>query len=110
VEEVSALSVLHGDLWVTIAIYNSDGILVGPRTIRHEAFEIGLLHAVFSHEFVEFSPHNTLDLRVFRLHVTHSNGHDLAVYCIVYVICHCGSCLDTLNMVKHEPSVLQISS
>jgi hypothetical protein len=64
VEETSALSVLHGDLGITIAIDDSDNIPIGLCTIRHEAFEVGILDAVLCHEIVEFSPHDTLDLRV----------------------------------------------
>jgi hypothetical protein len=109
-QEASALSVLHGDLWVTTTIDNLDGIPIGLRTVRHEAFEVGILHAIFSHEFIEFSPHDTLGLRVLRLHVTYGNGHDLAICCIVHMTRHCGPFLDTLDMVKHEPCILQISS
>jgi hypothetical protein len=110
IQEASALSVLHGDLWITIAIDDSDAIPVALCTVRHEAFEVGVLHTVFSHEFVEFSPHDKLDLLVLRLHVTYGNGHDLARSCIVHVTCHCGPFLDMLNMVKHESRILQISS
>jgi hypothetical protein len=110
VEETSALSVLHGDLWVTTAINDSDSIPIGLGTVRHEAFEVGILHAVLCHEIVEFSPHDTLDLRVLRLHVTDGNGHDLAIRCIVHVTRHCGPFLDMLDMVKYESSVLEISS
>jgi hypothetical protein len=63
-EETSALSVLHGDLWITIAIDNSDSILIGLSTVCHEAFEVGILDAVLCHEIVEFSSHDTLDLCV----------------------------------------------
>jgi hypothetical protein len=59
---------------------------------------------------LSFSPHDTLDHRVLGLHVIHGNGHDLAIHYIVYVTRLCGPFLDTLNMVKHEPHVLQISS
>jgi hypothetical protein len=110
VEEISALSVLHGDLWITTTIDDSDSIPIGLCTVRHEAFEVGILDAVLCHEIVEFSPRDTLDLRIFLLHVTCRDGHDLAIRCIVYVICHCGPFLDLLDMVKHEPSVLEISS
>jgi hypothetical protein len=64
VEETSALPILHGDLWVTTAIDDSDSIPVGLCIVRHEAFEVGILHTVHSHEIVEFSPHDTLDFRV----------------------------------------------
>jgi hypothetical protein len=64
VEEISALSVLHGDLWITTTIDDVDIIPIGLCTVRHEAFEVGILHAVLSHEIVEFSPHDTLDLHV----------------------------------------------
>jgi hypothetical protein len=70
VEETSALSVLHGDFWITTAIYDSDHIPFGLRTVRHEAFEVGILYTVLSHEIIKFSPHDTLDLCVLRLHVT----------------------------------------
>jgi hypothetical protein len=110
VEETSVLSVLHGDLWVTTAINDSDSIPIGLGTVCHEAFEVGILHAVLSHEIVEFSPHDTLDLCVLRLHVTYGNGHDLAIRCIVHVTRHCGPFLDTLDMVKHDPRILEISS
>jgi hypothetical protein len=39
-EETSALSVLHGDLWITTAIDDSDSIPIGLCTVRHEAFEV----------------------------------------------------------------------
>jgi hypothetical protein len=78
--------------------------------LDYKAFEVWLLHALLLHEFVEFFLHNALDLCVYQLHVTHGNGHDLAVHCIVHVTRHCGPCLDTLDMVKHEPRVFQISS
>jgi hypothetical protein len=60
VQEACALSVLHGDLWVTTTIDNTDSIPVGLRIVRYETFEVWLLHAVLSHDFVEFYPHNTL--------------------------------------------------
>jgi hypothetical protein len=109
-EEASALSVHHVDLWRTTAIDDSDDVLVGLYIVCHEAFEVGLLHTVLSHEFIEFSPHNALDLSVFQLHVTYGNGHDLAIHYNVHMTCHCGPLLDTLDMVKHEPRVLHISS
>jgi hypothetical protein len=64
VEETSALSVLHRDLWITTAIDDSDSIPIGLSTVRHEAFEVGIHDAVLCHEIVEFSPHDTLDLCV----------------------------------------------
>jgi hypothetical protein len=79
-------------------------------TVRHEDFEVGILYAVLSHEIVEFSLHDILDLWVLQLHVTYGDGHDLAIHCIVHVTRHCGPFLDTLDMVKHEPSILEISS
>jgi hypothetical protein len=110
VEETSALLVLHGDLWITTAIDDSDSIPIGLCIVRHEAFEVGILDAVLCHEIVEFCPHDTLDLCVLRLHVTYGDGHDLAICCIVHVTCHSGPLFNTLDMVKHEPSVLEISS
>jgi hypothetical protein len=41
---------------------------------------------------------------------TYSDGHDLAIPCIVHMTHHCGPFLDMLDMVKYEPSVLKISS
>jgi hypothetical protein len=65
VQEARALLVLHGDLWVTIAIDDLDSIPIGLCTVRHVAFEVGFLYAVLFYEIVEFSPYDTLDLRVF---------------------------------------------
>jgi hypothetical protein len=65
VGETRALSVRHGDLWVTTAIDDSDSIPIDLCSVHHEAFEVGILYAVFSHEIVELPPHDTLDLRVF---------------------------------------------
>jgi hypothetical protein len=62
--ETSTFSILHGDLWITTAIDDSHSIPIGVRTVYHEAFEIGLFQAVFSYEFVEFFPYNTLDFCV----------------------------------------------
>jgi hypothetical protein len=47
VEETCALLVLYGDLWITNAIDDSDNIPIGLHTVRHEAFEVGILHVVF---------------------------------------------------------------
>jgi hypothetical protein len=110
VEERSALLVLHGNLWITTAIDNSDNIPIGLYTVCHEAFEVGILHAVFSHEIIEFSPHDTLDLRVFQLHITYGDGQLLAIHCIIHVIRHSGPLLDILDMVILEPCILEISS
>jgi hypothetical protein len=52
VEETSMLSVLHGDLWITTAIDDSDIIPIGLSTIGHEAFEVGILNAILCHEIV----------------------------------------------------------
>jgi hypothetical protein len=109
-EETSALSVLHGDLWITAAINDLDSIPIGLCTVRHEAFEVGILDAVLCHEIVEFYPNDTLDLGVLRLHVTYGDGHDLAICYIVHVTRHSGPLFNTLDMVKHEPSILKISS
>jgi hypothetical protein len=72
--------VLHRDLWVTTAIDDLDGIPIGLRTICLEAFEVGLLHAVFSHEFIKFSLHNTLDL-----HASNCMSHMAMVMTLQYV-------------------------
>jgi hypothetical protein len=105
-QEASTLLVLHGNFWITTTKDDLDGIPIGLRTVNHEASEVGLLYAVFSQEFVEFFPNNILDNRVSGLHVTHGNGHDLAICCIVHVTCHCGPFLNTLDMAKHEPRIL----
>jgi hypothetical protein len=63
-QEASALLVLHEDLWVTTAIDNTDGIPVDLCIVRHESFEVWLLHTILFHDFIEFSPHNTLHLHV----------------------------------------------
>jgi hypothetical protein len=110
VEEISALSVLYGDLWITTAIDDLDSIRIGMCTFHHEALEVGIFHAVISLEIVEFFPHDTLDLCVLRLHVTYGNSHDLTICCIIHVIRHSRPLLDILDMVKHEPRILQISS
>jgi hypothetical protein len=110
VEETSAFSILYGDLGITTAIDDSDSIPIGLCTVCHEAFEVGILDAVLCHEIIQFSLHDTLDLGVLRLHVTYGDGHDLAIRSIVHVTRHCGPFFDTLDMVKHEPSVLEISS
>ena len=98
------------NLGITFAIDDLDNILIGMCTVRHEAFEVGILNAILCHEIVQFSPHDTLDLGVLQLHVTYGNGHDLAIRCIIHVILHCGPFFDAVDMVKHEPSVLKISS
>jgi hypothetical protein len=52
VEETNVLLILHGDLGITTAIDNSDNIPIGLYTVRHEAFEVGILDAVRCHEIV----------------------------------------------------------
>ena len=110
VEETIVLSIFHGDLWITTAIDDLDSIPICLCTICHEAFEVGIPDTILCHEIIQFFPYDTLDLRIFRLHVTYGDGHDLAICCIILVTCHCGPFFDMLNMVKYEPSVLKISS
>jgi hypothetical protein len=98
--------IFHGDLWVTTIIDDLDGILVSLCIVRHDAFKAGLFYVVFSHEFIELSLYHTLNHCVLKLHVTHGNGHDLAICCIIHVTSHYGPILDKLDMVKHEPHVL----
>jgi hypothetical protein len=42
VEETSVLMVLHGNLWITTSIDDSDSIPIGLCTVCHEAFEVGI--------------------------------------------------------------------
>jgi hypothetical protein len=50
VQEAGVFLVLHGNLWVTTAIDDSDSIPISLRTVRHKAFEVGLFQTIFSHE------------------------------------------------------------
>jgi hypothetical protein len=46
--------VFHGDLWVTIAIDDLDGIPVGLHTVHHEALKLGFSTPFFLMSLLSF--------------------------------------------------------
>jgi hypothetical protein len=62
-----------------------------------------------SHDVVEVVPEQHLNIFVLRLEVAASNSHDALVRPVVNVAGHGGPLGDTFDMVRHDPSMLEIT-
>jgi hypothetical protein len=75
--------------------------------ISHESFKFWFWKLV-QHHLIKFFPHDLLSFSVLKLHVTNRNGHHFTIRKIVHMKSHSCSTINTLHMIKHDPSVLQI--
>jgi hypothetical protein len=110
VKEARSLLVFHGHRCIFVSVDNTDSIPIGLSAICHKPFEVWLKNIVASHNSVEvFSNHN-LSSGILELHVTDGNGHYSTKGGIINMARHCSPTLHTLNMVKHEPGVFEVST
>ena len=109
-EVVSSLTLLDWDLGISGAVDNPHGTPIGFNTFHHETFEVWLWDSMPSHDVVEVKPKKHLSILVLGMEVVASDGHDALVRPVVYVAGHGGPLGDALNMVGHDPSMLEISA
>jgi hypothetical protein len=91
------------------SIDNPNCIPIGLCTVRHEPFEVNFSNAMSVHNFIEPMPKKALRRDILRLHITYCNSHNPAVGRVIDMASHGCPPLDTLDMVKHDPSILQIT-
>jgi hypothetical protein len=63
-----------------------------------------------SHDVVEVVPEQHLNILVLRLEIAASNSHDALVGPVVHVASHGGPLGDSFDMVRHDPSILEITA
>src|SRR6202161_4771595 len=61
------------------------------------------------HNLIEPMAKKALRRDILRLHITYCNSHNSAVGRVIDMASHGRPPLDTLDMVKHDPSILQIT-
>ena len=98
----------HAQQWIFGPVGNPDGIPIGLRIVRHEAFEMRLGDSMLSHNVVEVMPEKDLSIIVLGLEVAASDDHEALVGFVVYVAGHGGPLGDAFDMVRHDPSMLEI--
>jgi hypothetical protein len=59
---------------------------------------------------VQFCPHDTMSFCGFKLHVPNCNGEHFVVHRVVNMTSHGGSFLNMLDIIKHQPTILQITT
>ena len=62
------------------------------------------------HHMVEVLLENYLSILVLGLKVATNNGYEALIHPIVYVVRHGGPTSDLLDMVRHNPSILEITA
>ena len=107
-EVAGSLASINGDLRISRPIDNPHRVPIGLRTVSHEPFEVRLGNSMPSHDVVEVVPEKHLSILVLGLEVAASDGHDALVGSVIHVAGHGGPLGHTFDMVRHDPSVLEI--
>ena len=110
VKEARSLLVFHGHRCIAVSVDNMDSIPIGLNAICHKPFEVWLRNVVASHNNVEVFPNHNLSSGILGLHVADGNGHYSTKGGIINMARHCSPTLHTLNMVKHELGVFEVST
>jgi hypothetical protein len=76
--------------------------------ISHESLEIGFWKLVPQHHFIKLCQHESLNFGVLRLYITNRYGQHFTIHKIVHMTSHSYPTNNTLHMIKHDPSILQI--
>jgi hypothetical protein len=73
------------------------------------SFKIGFWKPMFQHGFINLYPHKSLNFNVLRLHITNYYDHHFTIGRMVHMISHNCLIINIFHMIKHDPSVMQIS-
>jgi hypothetical protein len=109
-EQASSFLVNHLHRNISKTIHDMNNIPIGMCIIHHEPFEIGVCKTKPKHHLVQFCPHDTLKFCEFILHVINCNGEHFAIHRVVNTTSHGGPFLNTHDMIKHQPTILQITT
>src|SRR5579875_3354808 len=89
---------------------DANGVPIGLRSVRHEACKVRVKHAIADGDGVQVLPEQHLSRSVFTLEFAASNGEDAPEFGVVDVAGLSGPLGDTLDMVKHHPTLLEVST
>ena len=78
--------------------------------VCHESLKVWLWDSVPGHLIVEVLHENYLSIFVLKLEVATSDGHDAVAHLVLDVVLHGGATNDPLNMIEHDPSILEITA
>jgi hypothetical protein len=87
-----------------------DNIPIGVCIIYREPFEIGFCEIKLEHNLILFCPHDTLSFCGFKLHVANYNGEHFVVHQVINMTSHGSPFLNMFDMIKHQPTILQITT
>jgi hypothetical protein len=91
-------------------IHDIDNIPICVCIISHETFEIGICKTKPEHPLVQFCPHNTLNFYGFKLHAANYNGEHFIIHWVVKMTSHGDPFMNMFDMIKHQPTILQITT
>ena len=100
----------HGNLGITATVDNSNRIPVGLGAINHKTLEPWQWYSMSSHDVIEILLEDNLCVLVLGLNITACNGHDTLICSIINMTSHCGPIGNTFDVIKHDPSMLKIST
>lgn len=80
------------------------------RTVVYEAFKVCILNSMLLQDVYYGQLESLLRVRGLILHVTDIDCHDLPVLGVIHMNTHSGLVRNPLDMVEHDPFVLQITS
>lgn len=109
-KEACPLLILHWNCGVITSIDDPDIIWVLLSTICHKSLELGIRNTMPCQNSIEVLPKKALSSNVFWLHITNYKGHNTTVRKDIDMASHSRLILDMLELVKHNPSIVKIST
>jgi hypothetical protein len=108
-QQASLFLINHVHRRISKTVHDTNNIPIGLCIICHEPFEIGVCKTTPEHHMVHFCPHDTLNFCGFKLHVANCNGEHFAIQRVLNMTSHGGPFLNMLDMIKHQPTILQMT-
>ena len=109
-EKASPLAVFHWHCRILSTIHYSHSVPICLGAVCHESLELNGVQSIPLDHQIQIPPENNLSSAILRLHITHSNCHDVAIECVVNMTCHGCPLFHSLNVVEHHPSAFKIIS
>jgi hypothetical protein len=109
-EQASSFPVNHLHRGISKIVHDTNNIPIGMCIIHYEPFEIGVCKTKLEHHLIQSFPHDTHSFCGFKLHVANCNVEHFVIHYVVNMTSHGGPFLNTFNMIKHQPTILQITT
>ncbi len=77
--------------------------------VCHEPLEIGDCYTFLHNNCAQFLPKYTLGFNVLWLHVANNSRHYFPIDQVIDMASHSHPALNTFNMIKHHPRILQVN-